>query len=452
MKSEANNGQETALLRRTRLRLLAWSGGLTLLILVGLGGALYASVSGALAARSTDLLAARANDLVRLLSVPGPAPDHFILGPGFGDESAGSLALIVQPDGHLVGPAELSGISGLPDTAALAAARRGTVDVRTGAVQTIPVRFYSIAVSRPDGVYVVQVLGERSAELSLLASLLAVLAFGGLAALLLSLAAGYFYAGRALIPVRAALERREAALRRQREFAANASHQLRLPLTVIGASLTDLARNRKQPVEKVGEALNDIEAEVSHLTVLVEDMLFLARADSGSLNLSPAPLDLAEVADQAASSRLAAAAARSVSLELDPRPVRSFGDEAALVRLVSRLIDAALARSPAHAVVVVRVRAEGPEAILQVEDAGAPLSEPERVHLFERFWRSDQFGAPGPAGSELGLSIAAEIAAAHGGQLAVLDRPAGGACFELRLPSTGPDRAGEQPGPKSASA
>jgi hypothetical protein len=89
---------DVALLRRTRLRLLAWSGGLTLLILVTLGAALYVAVSGSLAARGTDLLAARADGLARLLQRPGQIPDRFVLGPGFGGESSGTLAMIVRPD------------------------------------------------------------------------------------------------------------------------------------------------------------------------------------------------------------------------------------------------------------------------------------------------------------------------------------------------------------------
>jgi hypothetical protein len=102
---------------------------------------------------------------------------------------------------------------------------------------------------------------------------------------LASLLAGYLYAGRALVPIRQSIDRRQAALQRQREFAANASHELRTPLTVIGASVEDLKRNRRSKVEDVGEALGDIEAEVRHMTALVEDMLLLARTDSGVVQI-----------------------------------------------------------------------------------------------------------------------------------------------------------------------
>ncbi|HZL15553.1 MAG TPA: HAMP domain-containing sensor histidine kinase [Verrucomicrobiae bacterium] len=427
---------DAALLRRTRLRLLAWSGGLTLLILVLLGAALYAAVSGSLASRGTDILAARASGLERLLQLPGQIPDRFVLGPGFGGEASGTLALIVRPDGGLVGPAELQSINGVPDPAGLSAARAGSVDVRQVEVSSIPVRVYSVAVTRPDGEYVVQVLGERSSEVQLLSTLLSVLAFGGLGALLLALAAGYVYAGRALIPVRSSMDRRDAALRRQREFTANASHELRTPLTVIRASVADLRRNRKQPVEKVGEALDDIDAEVSHLTALVEDLLLLARTDSGALALERVALDLADVAAEAAGPLTPVAAERGVQLEVDPRPAPVDADPVRLRQLVTILTDNALAHSPAGTTVTVRVRPEGGQAVLTVDDEGPGVREEDLPRLFERFWRADNAPA---GGTGLGLSIAAWIVAAHGGTISAANRPEGGARFEVRLPTAAGD-------------
>ena len=391
---------DAALLRRTRLRLLAWSGGLTLLILVLLGAALYAAVNGSLDARGTDLLATRADGLMRLLQRPGQIPDAFVLGPGFGGESSGTLALIIRPDGTLMGPAELQAISGVPDANGVAAARAGTVDVREVEVSSIPIRVYSVAVTRPDGAYVIQVLGERSSEVQLLSTLLSVLAFGGLAALLLALAAGYVYAGRALIPVRASMDRRDAALQRQREFTANASHELRTPLTVIRASVSDLRRNRKQPVEKVGEALDDIDAEVSHLTALVEDLLLLARTDSGALALDRTALDLADVALEAVGPLTPIASERDVRLEVDPRPAMVAGDPLRLRQLVTILADNALAHSSPGTTVTVRVRPEGTDAVLTVDDQGPGIRDEDLPRLFDRFWRADDAPA---GGTGLGL-------------------------------------------------
>ena len=426
---------DAALLRRTRLRLLAWSGGLTLVILVALGTALYLAVSGSLDARGTDLLAARADPIVQALQRQGQVPGGFVLGPGFGNGSSGTLVLIVRPDGTLLAPAELQEISGLPNQAGVDAARAGSTDVREVEVASIPIRVYSVAGARPDGSYVVQVLGERSSEVQLLSTLLAVLAVGGLVALLLALAAGYVYAGRALIPVRASMDRRDAALRRQREFTANASHELRTPLTVIRTSVADLRRNRKQPVEKVGEALDDIDAEVSHLTALVEDLLLLARTDSGALALDRTPLDFADVAVEAVGPLTPIAAQRGVLLEADPRPAMVSGDPLRLRQLVTILTDNALAHSSTGTTVDVRIRPEGPDVVLTVDDQGPGIREEDLPRIFERFWRADNAPA---GGTGLGLSIAAWIVEAHGGTIAATNRPEGGARFEVRLPASAP--------------
>ena len=128
---------DAALLRRTRLRLLAWSGGLTLVILVALGTALYLAVSGSLDARGTDLLAARADPIVRVLQDQGQVPGSFVLGPGFGNGSSGTLVLIVRPDGTLLGPAELQEISGLPNQAGVDAARAGSTDITSSPAPAI---------------------------------------------------------------------------------------------------------------------------------------------------------------------------------------------------------------------------------------------------------------------------------------------------------------------------
>ncbi|HYN48233.1 MAG TPA: histidine kinase dimerization/phospho-acceptor domain-containing protein, partial [Candidatus Nanopelagicales bacterium] len=254
---------DAALLRRTRLRLIAWSGGLTLLILLALGALVYGAVSSELASRGTAVLEGRAVEVARIISRPGPLLDRPPFGLAFGGEQSGTLTLAVKPDGSVLG--RLDEVEGLPIAPSVEAARTSGQDIRATTLADTPIRVYSLAVPRSDGDWVVQVIGERASEQRLLAALLSVLVLGGLAALALAVAAGWVYAGRALVPIRAAIDRREASLQRQREFAANASHELRTPLTVIRTSVTDLRRNPGQPVAEVGTALDDIDAETSHL-------------------------------------------------------------------------------------------------------------------------------------------------------------------------------------------
>ena len=423
---------DAALLRRTRLRLIAWSGGLTLLILLALGVLVYGAVSSELANRGTAVLDQRAAEVARIISRAGPLSDRPPFGIAFGGEQSGTLTLAVKPDGSVLG--RLDDVAGLPIEPSVEAARLHGEDIRDTAIDDTPIRVYSLAVSRSDGEWVVQVIGERISEQRLLAALLSVLVLGGLAALALAIAAGWVYAGRALVPIRGAIDRREAALRRQREFAANASHELRTPLTVIRTSVTDLRRNAGQPIAEVGTALDDIDAETTHLAALVDDLLLLARTDAGTMELEQVPVDLADVAVEAAGPLTSLAAERGVALVADPLPAVVDGDPLRLRQLVTILVDNAVAHTPAGGSVTVRVRAEGEAAVLAVEDTGPGIRPDDLSHVFERFWRADD--AP-MGGTGLGLAIAAWIVERHGGRIGAANPVEGGARFEARIPLRG---------------
>jgi signal transduction histidine kinase len=425
-------GGDAALLRQTRRRLIAWSGGLTLLILLALGALVYGAVSNQLAGSGTSVLQTRATEVARIISRPGPIPDRQPFGFAFGGAQSGTITLAVQPDGSVLG--RLDEVAGLPIESSLAAARSNGEDTRTATVAETPIRVYSLAVPRSDGQWVVQVIGERVSEQRLLAALLSVLVLG-IAALALAVAAGWVYAGRALVPIRASIERREAALRRQREFAANASHELRTPLTVIRTSVTDLRRNQDEPVRQVGAALEDIDAETTHLTALVDDLLLLARTDAGTIELDRAPVDLADVAVEAVGPLTAMAAERGVTLVVDPRPAEVDGDALRLRQLVKILVDNAVAHTPAGGSVMVRVRLDAGSAVLEVEDDGPGIREEDLPRVFERFWRADDAPA---GGTGLGLAIAAWIVERHGGRIAAANRPEGGGRFEARIPLRAP--------------
>jgi two-component system sensor histidine kinase CiaH len=449
----AAEAADAGLLRRTRWRLIAWSAGLTLVILVVLGAAVYAAVAGWLDSRGSALLEQRAADLGRQIGRRGGLPDRPGLGFAFGGDALGTLALVVRPDGAVLGAPDDATIVGLPDAGSTTAARASGRDVRRISIDTTPLRVYSLAVRGQDGTYVVQVVGERASEEQLLGALVGVLAIGGLAALLLAIAAGYVYAGRALIPIRASMERRDAALQRQREFTANASHELRTPLTVIRASVADLRRNRGDRVEDVGSALEDIDAEVGHLTALVDDLLVVARTDSGAVDMEPVPLDLADLAAEVVGSLTPVAAASGVAIILDPRPTELSGDPLRLRQLVTILVDNAVGHSPEGATVAVVVRPGGAFASLVVEDDGPGIREDDLDRVFERFWRADD--APS-GGTGLGLAIAAWIVERHGGTIRAGNRPEGGARFQVRLPAvSGAALAGEAApalGPTGATA
>ncbi|HET9521038.1 MAG TPA: HAMP domain-containing sensor histidine kinase, partial [Candidatus Limnocylindrales bacterium] len=210
-------------------------------------------------------------------------------------------------------------------------------------------------------------------------------------------------------------------------------HELRTPLTVIRASVDDLERHRAQPVGDVGSALGDIRDEVDHLTAMVDDLLLLARSDSGAVSLERRPLDLGDVAADAASSLAKPAGAKDVRIVVDPAPAVVDGDAARLRQLVMILVDNAIRHSPTGGEVRVAVRQAGGHATLDVEDEGRGVSADDMPHVFERFWRGS--GAP-TGGTGLGLAIAKWIVDRHQGSIEVSNRPTGGAQFRVELPAS----------------
>ncbi len=416
-------------------RLVAWAAGTTLVVLVALAVALYLSVSATLDASGQAQLDLRVKALQGAVSGPGPGPrpdeDDAPAGYIFGGGTSGTFAVILAKDGSVLAPRAQNLPAGIPDTDALAAALSSGRDVRLATAAGASVRILTTPIESRIGTVYVQIFQDRTAEERTLGTLLLVLLGGGLVVLVVASGVGVLYSRRALVPIRESLASQRRALRRQREFAADASHELRTPLTVIRASVDDLQRHRDQPVASVGEALTDIGAEVEHLTALVDDLLLLARTDSGAVALERVPVDLGDVAAEAASSIAGPGRDRGVTVEVDPEPAPVAGDQGRLRQLVLILVDNAIGHSPAGGRVDVTVRRIGTEAVLTVDDAG-PGVPPEDAHrVFERFWRGP--GAPA-GGAGLGLSIAAWIVQGHGGRIAATNRPEGGARFTVAIP------------------
>ncbi len=421
------------LIRRVRWRLVVWSGLSTLVVLLLLGAALYLIAARTLEDRGIGQLDQRAAAF-RAHPDPGRPGQGF----SFGGQSSGTFALLADAGGDPVGPGGFSLPPGLPVVAGIDAARTTGTDVRVTSIGDLPVRVRTEKANSNIGVVYIQVIQDRTTERDTLDAILRVLLFGGAVVVLVALGFGAVYARRALVPIRDSLATQRLALRRQREFAADASHELRTPLTVVRSSLEHLRRHADKPVSSVGNALQDIGAEVEHLTSLVDDLLLLARSDSGAISLDRMPLDLGDVAAAAASSLVKPAGAKEVSVEVDPEPAIVEGDAARLRQLVFILVDNAIRHSPKGGHVRVAVRREGGNAFLDVEDDGRGVSPEDMPHLFERFWRAS--GAPS-GGTGLGLAIAKWIVDRHHGSIEVSNRQGGGAHFRVRLPSTEPARA-----------
>lgn len=432
--------EDARLLRGVRLNLALWSGGITLVVLLVLGLILYGAVARSLEASGTAQLTSRADQVTR--TPRGPDDDVPRGGFIFGGLGSGTYALIADSTGQALigpGPGQDEVPAGLPLVDGIAAVQGGAGrDVRTTRIaagdDTVPIRVLTEEVQVRGRTLYLQVIADRTTELRTLAVLVVVLVVGGALALLVAVGAGAGYASRALVPIRHSLAAQRESLRRQREFAADASHELRTPLTVIRASVDDLERHRTATVASVGNALTDIRDEVDQLTNMVDDLLLLARSDSGALALERLPVDLGDVASAGASALTQVATERGVALAVDPEPADIDGDAARLRQLVVILVDNAIRHSPSGGTVTVTVRRIGTDGVLTVDDDGPGVRPEDLPRLFDRFYRAS--GAPG-GGTGLGLSIAEWIVAAHGGTITALNRAEHGARFVVTIPLAG---------------
>jgi signal transduction histidine kinase len=433
---------DAALVRRVRWRLLAWSGGSTLAVLVLLGSLIYVAVANSLASAAIDQLRSRAELLEPRVGVLSTAPPGLPPGPAFntivaanpgqagvslvGGASAGTFAFVVGPTDAAFPDVTRLFDAQLPNVRSVEEARATGESIQLADVDGTPVRILSRLVTVQGEPFVVQVVGDRIAEERALAVLLAVLAVGGVVVLAVSLGVGWLYAERALVPIR-------DALRRQRDFAADASHELRTPLSVVKGSVAHLRRHADRPVGEVGDALDDIEAETDRLGALVDDLLLLARTDSDALDLALESTDLGEVALDAAGALAPLASERDVRIEIDAEPLPLTGDPGKLRQLVRILVDNAIRHAPQGSIVRVSAHGDHATARLRVEDTGAGFRTEDLPRVFDRFWR-----APGEhaAGTGLGLAIAAWIVERHGGAIEASNRPSGGARLEVRLPAS----------------
>jgi two-component system OmpR family sensor kinase len=232
----------------------------------------------------------------------------------------------------------------------------------------------------------------------------------------------------------AMLDRLDRAFETQRRFVADASHELRSPLTVLRGDL-DVALRRERSPQEYRETLERMREETARITALAENLLILARADAGLPTTSLADVDLADVAERVVlrAARQAEAAGIILAVETASAVAPVRGDAALLERAVGNLVENAVRYVPRGSRVTVRCSRSGGLAALDVEDDGPGIPAEHAPLVFERFYRGDPARGR-DAGTGLGLPIARAIAEAHGGRL-TLERASPGALFRLLVPA-----------------
>jgi two-component system, OmpR family, sensor kinase len=227
------------------------------------------------------------------------------------------------------------------------------------------------------------------------------------------------------------LDRIEASDRRLRRFIADASHELRTPLAAVRAYAELFGRGAASRPEDLERSMTGITRESERMSLLVDDLLLLARLDEGR-PLEQEPVDLAAVVSEAVDAARVVEPDRPIELTLEP--ATATGDAARLRQVLDNLLTNARTHTPAGTPVSVELRAADGRGTLTVADHGRGLSDEQAARVFERFYRADTSRTRASGGAGLGLSIVSAVTEAHGGTAEVRPTPGGGATFVITLP------------------
>ncbi|MBM4126828.1 MAG: heavy metal sensor histidine kinase [Nitrospira sp.] len=288
-------------------------------------------------------------------------------------------------------------------------------------------------------------------------------------ALAVSLAAGWFLAGRALRPVDAItlaaqriaggdlsqrltmqtasdeigrlagtfnnmIGRLEASFRQIRQFTSDASHELRTPLTVMKGE-TELVLRRPRPLEDYHTVLESNLEEIDRMTRIVDELLFLSRADMGAVKMELLPVSLETLVEDIHRQATLLGQDRTIAVVLGAMmPARVQGDELRLRELLLNLVENAVKYSNPKGTVTISLMTDGQQAIVSVTDQGIGIAPDDQHKIFNRFFRTDEARAHTKKGTGLGLAICSWIAETHKGRISVQSELGRGSTFTVTLP------------------
>jgi len=397
-----------------------------------------------------------------ILEIRDEFREHSVLGPG------GDLFQICDAAGEWLYRSVPLESNGVPITrpGALNAPRFETLRVEGRSL-----RFYSSRIEVNGKPYTVQVAAPMHETLEALERFRMLLLFTAPLLLIAASAGGYWLSTRALAPVdeisrtaqrisienladrlpvpstgdqlqrlsetlNAMFARLEAAVRRIAQFTADASHELRAPVTLIRTTAEVALQRKDRTATEYLEALREILEESERTSQVIDSLMLLARADSGKETLECARADACTIVREAAyqGEKLARNAGLEFTASLPSGPVPIHADSNGLRRALLILIDNAVRYTPRGGSVRANLETNSHFALISVSDTGIGIAEADAPHIFDRFWRADKARSREQGGAGLGLSIAKWIVEMHRGSIEVESQPGKGSRFKVQVP------------------
>ncbi|KIL40147.1 hypothetical protein SD70_15885 [Gordoniibacillus kamchatkensis] len=298
----------------------------------------------------------------------------------------------------------------------------GSINSKAGAVQML------LDNGTPIRVRAVQGVANVDSEQNMLNTLLQLILFGIVAGGAVTVLAGLYLANQALLPIRRSWEK-------QRQFAADASHELRMPLSIIQANAELMLRHPERSALELSEPISMVLAESKRMAKLTDQLLTLARSDSDQEELLLQPIVLDQLLEEVVRKFAPLAELKSIQLCTGLLPaVEIMGDREKLQQLFVILLDNSMKYTPEKGTIRVMSRKNGHYAAIVVEDTGSGIAANDLPHIFDRFYRGDKARGRSEGGTGLGLAIAKWIAEKHGGSIAAASKLGEGTSITVQLP------------------